>query len=117
MKNARFIAVMVPLFIVIGTVAASAATAPTKSATPTMQQFRLLQKRVARAEVRVDDLQSRVSVLEKSTPSPSNCYGTIGVSQFSDYGAYDPSDYSWDWTTGLDLDSSTADYQLVTKTC
>jgi len=33
----------VALFIVTGTVAASAATAPTKSATPTMQQFKLLQ--------------------------------------------------------------------------
>jgi hypothetical protein len=113
MKNTRFIAVMVALFIVIGTIAASAASAPTKLATPTMQQFKLLQKRVARAEVKVADLQARVSVLEDSTPSPANCYGTIGVSQYNDY----LSDDGVSSQTGLDIDTSTSDWQLVTKTC
>jgi hypothetical protein len=82
-----------------------------------MQQFKLLQKRVARAEVKVADLQSRVNVLESATPSPSNCYGTIGVSQYDDFALYDPYDYSWDWTTGLDIDNAAPDCQLVTKTC
>lgn len=85
MKNTRFIAVMVALFIVIGTMAAAAATAQTKSPSPTMAQFKALQRRVTQAEVKIDNLQSRVAVLESSTPSPSACYGTIGVSQYNDY--------------------------------
>jgi len=117
MKNTRFIVVMVALFVAMGTVAASAAKGPATSPTPTMQQFKQLEKRVARAESKIADLQARVDVLESSTPTPSNCYGTIGVSQYDDYGLYDPNEYSWDWTTGLDIDNGTPDWRLVTKTC
>ena len=77
--------------LVVGTAAASSG--------PTMAQFKSLKARVALVESRLA------------------CFDTIGVSQYDDFGLYDLYDYSWDWTTGLDLDGGSADFAVVIDNC
>ena len=89
----------------------------TASSGPTMAQFKALKARVVSVEARVANTERRIVALEKA-PTVA-CLGTLNVSQYNDFALYDPYDYSWDWTTGLDVTngSQVPDYVVVTRVC